>query len=170
MEAPTGFHWCCLARRKECSRPSCLESLGGKESLWPMRGEKYAFRAGLCIIARSSLQRPHGYLVFLGGGNETSEGKEAPCTAACCGRIPLAIALQLLSLSGLGWAVLRLMRKDSTALGWCFLSVKPLMNSSACPASLAWFLQQNSCSNQERNKPTWALLLLGWESGYTRLG
>lgn len=56
MEAPTGSHWCCLARRKECSRPSCLESLAGEESLWPMRGEKYAFWAGLCIIARSSAE------------------------------------------------------------------------------------------------------------------
>lgn len=82
-----------------------------------MMGKKYASQVGPCIVARSSLQVPRGYPIFLGGEMKPMKVKRILVLAACCGGIPLAIALQPLRLSGLGWAALRLMGRDSTALG-----------------------------------------------------
>lgn len=87
-----------------------------RESL-AYEGRKRASRVGPHTVARSSLQVPPDYLVFLGGGNEASEGEEAPWTGCFCSRTPLAIALLPLSLSGPGWAGLRLLGKDSIVNG-----------------------------------------------------
>lgn len=59
--------------------PAAGTSSWGKESLacW---GRKVCFPGWTMYSARSSWQVPHGYISFLGGRNEASEGEEASCT------------------------------------------------------------------------------------------